>query len=96
MDGSWVFYEQLGVWCNFNIPWLDSLPRPPILGIAPHPNGSTCDFWKRDIALHFGESMVDLLYKFNLRVARITIICQMVPLLSELTAAMENDLIAAI
>jgi len=31
-DGSWVCYEQLGVWCNFNIPWLDSSPRPPILG----------------------------------------------------------------
>jgi len=28
MDGSWVCYEQLGVWCNFNIPWLDSLPFP--------------------------------------------------------------------
>ena len=23
--------EQLGVWCNFNIPWLDSLPHPLFL-----------------------------------------------------------------
>jgi len=32
MDGSWVFYEQLGVWCNFNIPCLDSSPHPLIFG----------------------------------------------------------------
>jgi len=31
MDGSWECYEQLGVWCNFNIQWLDSFLRPPVL-----------------------------------------------------------------
>ena len=30
MDGLWVCYEQLEIWCNFNILWLDSLPHPPI------------------------------------------------------------------
>jgi len=30
MDGSWVCYKQLGMCCNFNIPWLDSSPRLPI------------------------------------------------------------------
>ena len=32
MDGLPLCYEQLGVWCNFNIPWLDSLPRPLFWG----------------------------------------------------------------
>ena len=32
MDGSWIRYDKLAVWCNFNIPWLDSSPHPPILG----------------------------------------------------------------
>jgi len=32
IHSSWVRYEQLGVWCNFNIPWLVFLLRPPILG----------------------------------------------------------------
>ena len=26
-DESWVCYEQLWIWCNFNISWLDSSPR---------------------------------------------------------------------
>jgi len=30
LDGSWVCYEQMSVWSDFNIPWLDSSPRPPI------------------------------------------------------------------
>ena len=30
MDGSWVCYEQLRVWSNFNTLWLDSSHRPPI------------------------------------------------------------------
>jgi len=28
MDGSWVCYGRLWEWCYFDIPWLDSLPRP--------------------------------------------------------------------
>ena len=32
MDGSRVCYRQLGVWCNFNIPWLDSSPCSFIFG----------------------------------------------------------------
>ena len=32
MDGSWIRYDKLVVWCNFSIPWLDSSPHPPILG----------------------------------------------------------------
>jgi len=31
MDGSWVCYGQLWEWCYFDIPWLDSLPRPLFL-----------------------------------------------------------------
>ena len=27
VDGSWVCYEQLGVWCSFNTLWLDSSPH---------------------------------------------------------------------
>jgi len=30
MDGSWVCYDDFGVWCNFRT--LDSSPRPPIFG----------------------------------------------------------------
>ena len=30
MGSSWICYEQFGVWCNFNILWLDSLPCPPV------------------------------------------------------------------
>jgi len=29
MDASWVCYEQLGIWCSFSIPRLDSSPSPP-------------------------------------------------------------------
>jgi len=39
MDGSLACYEELGVWCNFNIPWFDSSPRPRVRGdgeIAPN------------------------------------------------------------
>jgi len=32
MDGWWVCYEQLGVWCNFSILWLDPSPHLPIFG----------------------------------------------------------------
>ena len=32
MGGSWVGYEELGVWCTFNISWLDSSLSPPIYG----------------------------------------------------------------
>ena len=32
MDDSWVCYDELGVWCNFNILWLDSWPCSPIFG----------------------------------------------------------------
>jgi len=34
MDASWIgiFYEQVGVWCSFHIPWLDPSPRSPIFG----------------------------------------------------------------
>jgi len=32
MAASWVFCEQLGVWCNFYILLLDFSPLPPILG----------------------------------------------------------------
>jgi len=37
MDGSWVCYDELRVWLNFNIPQLDSSPCPPIFGeIVPN------------------------------------------------------------
>jgi len=32
MVGSWVCYEQLGVWCSFNIPRLDSSLVPLFSG----------------------------------------------------------------
>ena len=32
MVGSWVCYEQLGVWCSFNIPILDSSLVPLFSG----------------------------------------------------------------
>ena len=37
MDGSWVCYDELRVWRNFNIPQLDSSPCPLIFGeIVPN------------------------------------------------------------
>ena len=32
MDDSWVFYEQLELWFNFNIPCLVSSPCLPVFG----------------------------------------------------------------
>ena len=32
MNGSWICYVKLRVWCNCNILWLDSSPCPPFLG----------------------------------------------------------------
>jgi len=53
MGGSWVCYEQLGVWCNFNISWFgffasspyfrgdgEIAPNLPKLWLCPH--SSTC------------------------------------------------------
>jgi len=34
MEGSWVCYRQLGVWCNINILWLDSSSRPPVFALT--------------------------------------------------------------
>ena len=40
-------YEQLGLWCNFNIPWLASLPCPPIFGRRGN-YSKRLDMWKRE------------------------------------------------
>jgi len=45
---------------------------------------------------HFSGSMVDTLYKLVNSVALFTIVRQMAPLLSILTAAVESDEVAAI
>jgi len=40
-------YEQLELWCNFNIPWLASLPCPPIFGRRGN-YSKRLDMWKRE------------------------------------------------